>query len=209
MKTGLQELLQRYPQLSSIKAELSEAADLLRQSVSDKGKILVCGNGGSSSDADHIVGELMKRFIKDRPIAQELQESLKKVDPEKGAMLASSLEGSIPAICLSAHTALSTAFGNDVDSSISYAQQVNGYGASGDVFWGLSTSGNAKNVLNAAIVAKAKGLKVLGMTGESGGLLKDLCDVCIRVPERETFKVQELHLPIYHWLCIYLESLYW
>ncbi|MPN59350.1 Phosphoheptose isomerase [bioreactor metagenome] len=151
----------------------------------------------------------MKRFVRERPLAQELQEALKKVDPEKGSMLASSLEGSIPAICFSAHTALSTAFGNDVDSSISYAQQVSGYGLSGDVFWGLSTSGNARNVLYAAIVAKAKGMKVLGMTGEGGGLLKDLCDVCIRVPEKETFKVQELHLPIYHWLCIYLESVYW
>ncbi len=209
MKTGLQELLQRYPQLSSIRDELTQAADLLEKSVSLKGKILVCGNGGSAADADHIVGELMKRFVRERPLAQELQEALKKVDPEKGSMLASSLEGSIPAICLSAHTALSTAFGNDVDSSISYAQQVSGYGLSGDVFWGLSTSGNARNVLYAAIVAKAKGMKVLGMTGEGGGLLKDLCDVCIRVPEKETFKVQELHLPIYHWLCIYLESVYW
>ncbi|MFA6682379.1 MAG: SIS domain-containing protein [Sphaerochaeta sp.] len=209
MKTGLQELLQRYPQLSSIRTELTGAADLLTQSVSDKGKVLVCGNGGSAADADHIVGELMKRFVRERPITQELQASLKKIDPDKGAMLAASLEGSIPAICLSAHTALSTAFGNDVDSAISYAQQVSGYGVSGDVFWGLSTSGNAKNVLYAAIVAKAKGLKVLGMTGEGGGLLKDLCDVCIRVPEKETYKIQELHLPIYHWLCIYLESLYW
>lgn len=209
MKTGLQELLHRYPQLTSIHDELAQASDLLERSVSAKGKILVCGNGGSAADADHIVGELMKRFIKERPIVQEVQESLKKVDPEIGAMLSSSLEGSIPAICLSAHTALSTAFGNDVDSAISYAQQVSGYGVAGDVFWGLSTSGNAKNVLYAAIVAKAKGLKVLGMTGEGGGLLKDLCDVCIRVPEKETFKIQELHLPIYHWLCIYLESVYW
>ncbi len=209
MKTGLLELLQRYPQLSGIRDELTQAADLLRMSVSDKGKILVCGNGGSAADADHIVGELMKRFIRERPIPQELQASLIKIDPGRGSMLASSLEGSIPAICLSAHTALSTAFGNDVDSSISYAQQVSGYGVSGDVLWGLSTSGNAKNVLNAAIVAKAKGMKVLGMTGEGGGLLKELCDVCIRVPEKETFKVQELHLPIYHWLCIYLESVYW
>ncbi len=209
MKTGLQELLQRYPQLSSTTETLNKAADLLAKGVSGKGKILVCGNGGSAADADHIVGELMKRFIRERPIAQGLQESLKKIDPEKGAMLASSLEGSIPAICLSAHTALSTAFGNDVDSSISYAQQVHGYGVSGDVFWGISTSGNATNVLYAAIVAKAKGLRVMGMTGEGGGLLKDLCDVCIRVPEKETFKIQELHLPIYHWLCIYLESLYW
>lgn len=209
MKTGLQELLERYPQLSSIHDQLTEAADLLAQSVSSKGTILVCGNGGSAADADHIVGELMKRFVRERPIDKNLQESLKKIDPVKGAMLATSLEGSIPAICLSAHTALSTAFGNDVDSAISYAQQVSGYGVSGDVFWGLSTSGNAKNVLYAAIVAKAKGLKVLGMTGEGGGLLKDMCDVCIRVPEKETFKIQELHLPIYHWLCIYLESLYW
>ncbi|HKL58631.1 MAG: SIS domain-containing protein [Sphaerochaeta sp.] len=209
MKTGLQELLERYPQLSSIHDQLTGAADLLAQSVSSKGTILVCGNGGSAADADHIVGELMKRFVRERPIDKDLQESLKKIDPVKGAMLATSLEGSIPAICLSAHTALSTAFGNDVDSAISYAQQVSGYGVSGDVFWGLSTSGNAKNVLYAAIVAKAKGLKVLGMTGEGGGLLKDMCDVCIRVPEKETFKVQELHLPIYHWLCIYLESLYW
>lgn len=209
MKTGLQELLQRYPQLSDISDELNDAADLLEQSVLAKGKILVCGNGGSAADADHIVGELMKKFIKERPIAQELQKELKKINPEKGGMLASKLEGSIPAICLSAHTALSTAFGNDVDSAISYAQQVSGYGVTGDIFWGLSTSGNAKNVIYAAIVAKAKGLKVLGMTGEKGGQLKNLCDVCIRVPEKETFKVQELHLPIYHWLCIYLESLYW
>lgn len=209
MKTGLQELIQRYPQLSVIETELAEAAELLANSVAGKGKILVCGNGGSAADADHIVGELMKRFVKERPISKELQGALIKINPEIGLMLASSLEGSIPAICLSAHTALSTAFGNDVDSAVTYAQQVNGYGLPKDVLWGLSTSGNAKNVLYAAMVAKAKGLMVLGMTGEGGGLLKDLCDVCICVPGKETYKIQELHLPIYHWLCIYLESLYW
>lgn len=209
MKYGIHELLMRYPELASMEDTLSEAAHLLERSITSGGKILVCGNGGSASDADHIVGELMKSFVKKRPIAKELEMALVETDPERGAMIASLLEGSIPAICLSAHTALSTAFGNDVEPAMSYAQQVGGYGQAGDLFWGISTSGNAKNVLYAAVVAKAKGLKVLGMTGEGGGALKSLCDVCIRVPQRETFKVQELHLPIYHWLCIYLESCFW
>ena len=209
MNSTLDVLLERYPVLVGLSETLQDAGTLLEQAVFAKKKLLVAGNGGSCADAEHIVGELMKSFVKKRSIETSVSSKLLKGEPVLGEYLSHSLEGAIPAICLSSHTALSTAFSNDVDPCVVYAQQVYGYGVKGDVFWGLSTSGNAKNVLYAAFTAKAKGLKVLGMTGRDGGTLKDYCDVCIRVPEMETYKVQELHLPIYHWLCIYLESCFW
>ena len=172
-------------------------------------KILLCGNGGSAADADHITGELVKSFCKKRPIPKHLAEKLPGLDAEAGALLAEKLQGGIPAISLTYHNALSTAFANDVDPNLVFAQQCSVYGKAGDVFWGISTSGNAKNVYFAALTAKAAGLKVLGLTGKSGGKLRPLCDVCICVPRTETYEVQELHLPVYHALCLYVEDKLW
>ncbi len=205
----LDQLLERYPQLKSIASNLETARDLLVKKAQEEKLLLVAGNGGSSADADHIVGELMKSFVRKRPIDDTIVQQLSEIGGEEGRRIASNLEGAVKAICLSSHQALSTAFMNDVDPSLVYAQQVYGYGSPGDVFIGISTSGNAKNVLSAALVARAKGLSVLGLTGESGGALKEHCDVCIQVPEHETFKVQELHLPIYHWFCIEIEAALW
>lgn len=206
MSDSLKILLERYPQLAGMEADLRQAAELLIKTAKAGKVILVAGNGGSAADSEHIVGELMKSFIKARPLDEELKARLVEVDPVMGVHIATHLQKGIPAICLSSHSALMSAFANDVDSSLSYAQQVAGYGSEGALFWGLSTSGNAQNVAQAAVTAKAMGMTVIGMTGESGGKLKAFCDVCLRVPERETFKVQELHLPIYHWLCIVLEE---
>lgn len=206
MSDSLKILLERYPQLAGMEADLRQAAELLIKTAKAGKVILVAGNGGSAADSEHIVGELMKSFIKARPLDEELKARLVEVDPVMGVHIATHLQKGIPAICLSSHSALMSAFANDVDSFLSYAQQVAGYGSEGALFWGLSTSGNAQNVAQAAVTAKAMGMTVIGMTGESGGKLKAFCDVCLRVPERETFKVQELHLPIYHWLCIVLEE---
>ncbi|MDR2784754.1 MAG: SIS domain-containing protein [Treponema sp.] len=202
-------LLKRYPALESRGDEIARAGELLRKTVEQGGKILVCGNGGSAADADHITGELAKSFCKKRPIDPLLAEKLRALDSERGARLAAALQGGIPALNLTGHTALTTAFGNDVDPLLVYAQQTFVYGNAGDLFWGITTSGNAKNVYYAALTARAKGISVLGLTGSSGGLLKALCDVCVTVPAEETYMVQELHLPVYHALCLYLEGSFW
>ncbi|MDR0452070.1 MAG: SIS domain-containing protein [Treponema sp.] len=202
-------LLERYPALESCGDDIAGAGELLRETVERGGKILVCGNGGSAADADHITGELLKSFRRKRPIDPLVAEKLRSLDKERGARLAAALEGGIPAINLTGHAALTTAFGNDVDPLFAYAQQTFVYGSAGDVFWGITTSGNAKNVCHAALTARAKGLGVLGLTGSAGGLLKTLCDVCVAVPAEETYMVQELHLPVYHALCLYLEGCFW
>lgn len=170
------------------------------------GKLLVCGNGGSAADAEHIVGELMKGFKKRRSISNELYHSLIEIDPEKADELVKNLQGGLPAIALDGHPALTTAFSNDCNPLMVFAQQVNGYGNEGDVFLGISTSGNSKNVVYAAMTAKAKGLKVIGLTGSRKSELSRIADVCIRVPETETYMIQELHLPVYHCLCLMLEE---
>ena len=185
----IEELVKRYPVLESVKGQIENAYKILETCYENGGKLLIAGNGGSAADSDHIVGELMKGFVKRRPVSAELAEALK--------------QGGLPAIALTNHTALSSAFANDVDGMLSYAQQVNGYGKAGDVFLGISTSGNSENVMYAAVTAKAKGLKVVGLTGKTGG---KLADVAIIVPEQETYKIQELHLPIYHVLCLMLED---
>ena len=208
-KNELNKLLERNPSLSSIQESIESSFELLLATIQNGNKILICGNGGSASDADHIVGELMKSFKKKRPLGAQLKESLENIDLEKGSYLSAHLQDTIPAINLTQHTALSTAFANDVDPDLSYAQQVLGYGKPGDLLWAISTSGNAKNVLYASVVAKAKGLPVLGMTGYSGGGLKQYCDTIICAPERETYLVQELHLPIYHFICSMLEEILW
>ena len=196
----IQELVKRYPVLDAVKDQIEEAYKILETCYENGGKLLIAGNGGSAADSDHIVGELMKGFVKRRPVSAELAEALKQADPERGAELAKKLQGGLPAIALTNHAALSSAFANDVDGMLSYAQQVNGYGKAEDVFLGISTSGNA------AVTAKAKGMKVIGLTGKTGGKLAKIADVAIIVPEQETYKIQELHLPIYHALCLMLED---
>ena len=170
------------------------------------GKLLIVGNGGSAADSEHIVGELMKGFVKHRPVDDAMRKALSEVDPARGAALAEKLQGGLPAIALTAHTALSTAFANDMDPVMCYAQQVHGYGKPGDVFLGISTSGNAENVMYAAVTAKAKGMKVVALTGKDGGKLAKISDVAMIMPEQETYKIQELHLPVYHVLCLMLEE---
>lgn len=200
------ELIERYPVLNDSREDIVQAYLTLEESYLHGGKLLVAGNGGSSADANHIVGELMKGFCLPRKMSEDFADKLKAVDEVRGAVLADKLQGALPAIALDNHNALNTAFLNDVDGALMYAQQVNGYGNAGDVFLGITTSGNAGNVMYAAVVAKAKGMKVLGLTGKTGGKLAGVADVCIRVNETETYKVQELHLPIYHCLCLMVEK---
>ena len=200
------ELFERYPSLEREKDNIMNSFEIIRDSYKNGGKLLVAGNGGSASDAEHIVGELMKGFVKPRKLDASLQEKLKKVNPDLGSQLADSMQGGLPSIAIVDHVALSTAFLNDVNPQMGFAQQVNGYGNEGDVFLGITTSGNSENIIYAAIMAKAKGLKVVGLTGRDGGKIKDYCDACIIVPETETFKIQELHLPVYHALCLMLEE---
>ena len=202
----LNELITRYPLLESIREEIERAYNTIVECYEHDGKVLIVGNGGSAADAEHIVGELMKGFVKNRTVSAEMQKALLELDPERGAGLIKNLQGGLPAICLNAHTSLNTAFANDKDPVMSYAQQVNGYGKPGDVFIGISTSGNAENVMYAAITAKAKGLKVIALTGKNGGKLAKVSDVAMIVPEQETYKIQEYHLPIYHVLCLMLED---
>ena len=199
-------LIKRYPELDGIKEDLIKAYLLLEQCIENGGKILIAGNGGSAADAEHIVGELMKSFKKARRLSKQECEELIKVNEEYGKVLAEKLQGAIPAIALDGHPALSTAYMNDCEPLLCFAQQINGYGTEGDVFLGISTSGNSKNILYAAVTAHAKGMKVIGLTGAKDSKLETLSDVCIKAPQTETYMIQELHLPIYHCLCLMLED---
>jgi len=199
-------LIRRYPQLEICREDIKKAYFLLETAYQNGRKLLVCGNGGSASDSEHIVGELMKEFKLKRKVYGSYATALKEIDLELGQFLADNLQGALPAISLTAHSSLQTAFMNDAEAELVFAQQVNGYGKAGDVFLGISTSGNSKNVLYAAVNAKAKGLKVLGLTGIQENKLMKYADVCIRVPETETYKIQELHEPVYHCLCMMLEE---
>lgn len=202
----LEELIERYPILTVCKSDIYKAFEVIRDSYKNRGKLLIAGNGGSAADSEHIVGELMKGFVKPRKLDKDMQDMLIAVDETMGENLAQKLQGALPAIALVDHVALSTAYLNDMDPLLGFAQQLYGYGNEEDVFLGISTSGNSQNILYACIVARAKGLKVVGLTGKDGGRMKDICDVAIVVPEGETFKIQELHLPVYHCLCLMLEE---
>ncbi len=202
----LDSLFSRYPVLESCEANIVSAYLLLYNTYKQGGKLLLAGNGGSAADAEHIVGELMKSFLFPRPILAEDAEMLTALFGKEGERLSGQLEGCLPAIPLTSMLALSTAFLNDVDPLVVFAQLVYGYGCRGDVFLGISTSGNSQNILNAAMVARAKNMPIIGLTGRDGGKLAHLCDAAICVPEEETFKIQELHLPIYHTLCAMLEA---
>ena len=205
-------LAERYPDLGACIADITAVGEILVKAAKENRKYLLCGNGGSAADADHIAGELIKSFCKKRPIDNALSNRLLELNEQTGgagSILAEKLQAGIPAISLTQHTALSTAFSNDVNAELVFAQQCQVFGNRGDVFLGITTSGNANNVYYAALTAKAKGLVVLGLTGENGGKLKSLCDICIRVPRTETYEVQELHLPVYHALCLYVEDQLW
>lgn len=202
----LNTLIERYPVLKSCEKDLTEAYCLLRDSYESGGKLLVAGNGGSAADAEHITGELMKSFKKKRPLSEDFKRKLLAVDSSMGQHLGEILESPLPAIALVGHEALSTAFLNDKEGTAVFAQQLLGFGKKDDVFLGISTSGNSRNVLYAAVAAKSMGMTVVALTGASGGRLASLADTAIRVPETETFKVQELHLPVYHCLCLMLED---
>lgn len=199
-------LIERYPVLGQIKDQIINAYFVLEESYENGGKLLIAGNGGSAADADHITGELMKGFKKQRKVSDEFAKKLVAVENEKGKYLAEKLQRGLPAIALNNHAALTTAYLNDVDGLLCLAQQVNGYGKSKDILLGISTSGNSKNVIYAAVTAKAKDMKVISLTGKDGGKLKDVSDVSVVVPANETYVIQELHLPVYHCLCLMLED---
>ena len=199
-------LIKRYPSLELIKEDIINGYLVIEECYLNNGKLLIAGNGGSAADSEHIAGELMKRFKLPRPISKELADKLKSVDGVRGEELAKNLECSLMAIPLVAHEALSTAYINDVDGYGVFAQQLLGFGREGDVFLGISTSGNSKNVMNATVVARALGVKIVGLTGAKGGELSTVADVTVKVPETETYMIQELHLPIYHCWCLMLED---
>ena len=192
----LNELLMRYPALRECEDEIENALNLVIDTYKNGGKVLVCGNGGSAADSEHIVGELMKGFMLKREVEDErIPEHLRK-----------NLQGALPAISLPSQSAILSAFINDVEPDMMYAQLVYGYAAENDLLICLSTSGNSKNCVNAAEVAKSIGAKVLSLTGQKDSRLSEISDCTIKVPETETFKVQEYHLPVYHYLCAMVEK---
>jgi D-sedoheptulose 7-phosphate isomerase len=205
----LEQLMERYPALLVCKEEIVKAFQIMKAAFEAGGRLLAAGNGGSSADSAHIAGELMKGFVKKRPLPPDFVERLKKADggnSQYSEYLAKNIQQGLPVIDLSSHAALMTASINDIGGDIIYAQQVCGYGRPGDVFLGISTSGNAKNILYAMIAARAKGMRTIALSGGSGGAIKGYADAAITVPEKETYKVQELHLPVYHTLCLMIEE---
>ncbi len=187
------ELMERYPQLKEISADVENAINILIRCYEKGGKLLLCGNGGSAADCSHIVGELLKGFLKKRPTDSDDE-------------VISKLQGGLPAISLCEATSIFTAFCNDVDPDLVFAQQVYGLGKEEDVLIGITTSGNSSNVLKAMHTARVKGMKTISLTGGNGGKINTLSDACIIAPECETFKVQELHLAVYHCLCAAVEE---
>lgn len=197
-------LILRYPQLDVCKSSVLQALTMLINTYELKGKLLVCGNGGSAADAEHIVGELMKGFLLKRKISQPLANEI--CMENNGTYICKNLQQPLEAISLVSQTGLMTAFANDQAADVYFAQQVLGYGKEEDVLLGISTSGNSNNVIYAAQVAKVLGMKTIGLTGHGGGKLNNYTDINIIVPEQETFKIQELHLPVYHALCAAIEE---
>ena len=206
IKKHIDLLCERYPALKIVEDDIGRAYQILEDSYKNGGKLLVAGNGGSAADAEHIVGELMKGFKLPRKPQSDFADKLIQTNTELGAVLAENLQGALPAIALDGHPALSTAYMNDCEPLLCFAQQVNGYGKTGDVFLGISTRGNSKNVLYAATTAHAKGMTVIGLTGAKSSKLEQMSDVCIKVPQTETYMIQEFHLPVYHCLCLMLED---
>lgn len=205
MDKYIERLLRNYPDLTGCQEAIMAAFEALKQTFDQQGKLLLAGNGGSASDCEHIVGELMKGFVSKRALPASEKDLLAKAGDNDG-FIGNHLQGALPAISLVSHTSLMTAFANDVASDLVFAQQVYGYGKSGDAFMGISTSGNSKNIVQAAKVAKAQGMTTICLTGEDGGTLKEISDITIHVPYQETYLVQERHLPVYHTLCLMLEE---
>ena len=206
LKKHIDLLIERYQVLSGCRQSIIDAYLIMEECYAHDGKLLIAGNGGSAADSEHIAGELMKRFKTPRPVTDEFAEKLRTIDPFRGEDLAKNLERSLMAIPLVAHEALSTAYINDVDGLGVFAQQLFGFGRPGDVFLGISTSGNSRNVMSATVVARALGIKIVGLTGANGGELAEVADVVVKVPETETYMIQELHLPVYHCWCLMLED---
>lgn len=206
LQKHIDKLLTRYPVLEPCREDIINAYLIMEECYEYDGKLLIAGNGGSAADSEHIAGELMKRFKSPRPVPHDFAEKLKDIDSIRGEELAKNLERGLMAIPLVAHEALSTAYINDVDGLGVFAQQLYGFGRPGDVFLGISTSGNSKNVMSATVVARALGMKVIGLTGAQGGELARVADVTVKVPETETYMIQELHLPVYHCWCLMLED---
>ncbi len=202
----IDEMISRYPALAVCNEDIAAAFGILKSAYMSNNKLLVAGNGGSAADAEHIAGELMKKFRLTRHVPADLAGKLTEIDPERGRNLADNLEQSLTAIPLVTCEAITTAYMNDVDAIGVFAQQLYGFGREGDVFLGISTSGNSENVISAAITAHALGIKVIALTGQTGGKLAGFADVAIKVPETETYRIQELHLPVYHCLCMMLEE---
>ena len=200
----IEELVERYPELSVNKSKIVKATECIINAYRNGNKILCCGNGGSAADSLHIVGELMKAFVCKRKVSVEWQEKFSSC--KDSDYIIKNLQMALPAISLVSETGLLTAYANDVAPDMNFAQQVFGQGKEGDILIAISTSGNSANVIYAAEVAQAMGIKVIGLTGESGGALKALADVLINVPQKETFKIQELHLPVYHAICLAVEG---
>ncbi len=206
MHASLTALLEKYPALEALVPSLERADEMLRTCYQSGGQVLICGNGGSASDADHVVGELMKGYLSRRPVPADLRRALTEAFPDEGAYLADHLQGGLPAISLASHTALLTAIVNDIAGDMIFAQQVYGYGRPGDVLLAITTSGNSPNVLHAVRVACVRGLHTIGFTGRAGGQLAALCDLPLCVPADRTADIQERHLALYHALCAMLEE---
>ena len=202
----LDELFDRYPALLTCRESVKYATAVIADVYRRGGKLLICGNGGSAADSQHIVGELMKGCTLRRRLSEEWLTKLESVSSVYAEYLVRNLQGALPAINLVSDSALTTALANDVAADITFAQQVFGLGRQEDALLGISTSGNSINVIHAAVVARALGMRVIGMTGDTGGELAKLCDVCIRVPSRVTFTIQEYHLPVYHAICLAVEE---
>lgn len=202
----IQDLLKRYPHLQDCSEAISQSVDSLIDCFCQDHRLLVCGNGGSAADCEHIVGELMKAFLLERHLDPEKEQQIRDKFPENADFLIQNLQRAVPAISLSSQTALMTAFGNDVSSQMLFAQQVLSYGRTGDILLAISTSGNSPNILSAAQIAHIQGVKVIGLTGCDGGKLKEYSDICISVPAKITYQIQELHLPVYHCLCACVEN---
>lgn len=206
MEKFFSQLIERRPELSAVIPEIRKCAQEMVALFRRKGTFFVAGNGGSGMDGEHICGELLKGFVSHRELSDADKAMLAAADPEKGVELGKKLQYGLPAISLLSHPGLLSAFGNDVDSDCAFAQQLWALGRSGDIFMGISTSGNAANIRLALAAARAKGIKTVLLTGNRHGCCEALADIIIAVPESETYRIQELHLPVYHTLCIAVES---
>lgn len=202
----INKLLERYPRLKDTMPNIELAIKAIIETYKNNGKVLLAGNGGSASDCEHMAGELMKSFVRKRKIDKTLTNKLIEIDPQNGEYIANTLERPLKAVALTSHPSLTTAYSNDRDPYLVFAQQLLGFGNSGDVFIGFSTSGNSKNILYTTTLAKAMGITIIAMTGENGGKLALESDIVIKAPSNETYRIQEYHLPIYHAICMEVEK---